>query len=96
MYCRDTGDVATGHLAGLSLKTYYTGKTKITDRSLGILGRMRSLERLEFWETAGTTDAGIAALASLPRLQEISVGGSPNVTSAGMTVFPPTVRVNYP
>ncbi|MGH9833550.1 MAG: hypothetical protein ACRD9Y_11070, partial [Blastocatellia bacterium] len=41
MYCRDTGDAATEHIAGLSkLKTYYAGATKITDRSLEILGRM--------------------------------------------------------
>ena len=35
MYCRDTTDAATEHIAGLSkLKTYYAGQTKITDRSL--------------------------------------------------------------
>ena len=94
MYCRDTGDVATGHLAGLRLKSYYAGKTRITDRSLEILGRMQSLEKLEFWEIAGITDAGIAALAGLPRLREIGVGGSPNVTRAGMAVFPASVRAN--
>ena len=96
MYCRDTGDVATGHIAGLRLKSYYAGKTKITDRSLELLGRMQSLEKLEFWEIAGITDAGLAALAGLPRLREISVAGSPNVTGAGMAVFPRTVRVGYP
>ena len=38
MYCRDTGDAATERIAGLSgLKTYYAGKTRITDRSLEIL-----------------------------------------------------------
>lgn len=96
MYCRDTGDVATGHIARLSLKTYYAGKTKITDKSLVILGRMTSLEQVELWETAGITDAGIAALAGLPRLREVSVSGLPNVTRAGMAVFPSTVRVEYP
>jgi hypothetical protein len=95
MYCRDTGDVATGHLAGLSLKTYYTGKTKITDRSLGILGRMRSLERLEFGKRRAPP------MPASPRWPVCRDSrrfrwGSPNVTSAGMTVFPPTVRVNYP
>jgi hypothetical protein len=92
MYCRDTGDEATGHLAGLRLKSYYAGKTRITDRSLEILGRMQSLEKLEFWEIAGITNAGIAALAGLPRLREIGVEGSPNVTRAGMAVFPASVR----
>ena len=48
MYCRDTGDVATEHIAGLSrLKHYYAGKTQITDRSLEILGGMTSLEEVD-------------------------------------------------
>lgn len=96
MYCRDTGDAATEPLADLfQLRTYYAGKTKITDRSLEILSRLRSLETLEFWECSGITNAGLAALASLPKLREITVGGSPNVTRAGMAVFPGTVRANY-
>ncbi len=96
MYCRDTGDAATEHIAGLNkLKTYYAGKTKITDRSLEILGRMTTLERMEFWECAGLTDAGLIHLAGLPRLSEITVGASPNVTREGMMVFPKTIRANY-
>jgi hypothetical protein len=96
MYCRDTGDAATEHLIGLSnLKTYYAGKTRITDRSLEILGRMPSLEKIEFWECASITNAGVALLAGLPRLREITVAGSPNVTREGIAVFPGAVRVNY-
>jgi len=96
MYCREIGDIATEHIAGLNkLKTYYAGKTKITDRSLEILGQMTTLERLEFWECAGLTDAGLAYLTGLPQLREITVGGSPNVTREGMTVFPKTVRADY-
>jgi hypothetical protein len=96
MYCRDTGDAATEHIAGLSrLKTYYAGKTLITDRSLEILGRIQSLEKLEFWECAGITDAGLTYLAGLPHLREITVGNSAKVTRNGMTVFPTTVRANY-
>lgn len=96
MYCRDTGDVATGHLGGLSrLRIYYAGKTRITDRSLELLGRMTSLEELEFWEVAGITAAGLAALAGLPRLRRLEVGGSPNVTREGFAPFPATVRVDY-
>ncbi len=96
MYCRDTGDAATEHIAGLSrLKTYYAGVTQITDRSLEILGRMLSLERIEFYECAGITNAGVAMLAGLPRLREITVGGTLNVTREGMAVFPDAVRVNY-
>lgn len=96
MYCRDTGDAATERIAGLSrLKTYYAGATQITDRSLEILGRMPSLESIEFYECAGITNAGISLLAGLPRLREISVGGSPNITREGMAVFPGAVHVNY-
>lgn len=96
MYCRDTGDAATEHLVGLSrLRTYYAGKTRITDKSLEMLGRLPSLERLEFWQTAGITDRGLVFLAGLPRLREISLDGLPNVTRKGLTVFPPQVRVNY-
>lgn len=45
MYCRDTGDTATEHIAGLELKCYYAGLTQITDRSLEILGRMHCRSR---------------------------------------------------
>lgn len=96
MYCRDTTDAATEHLTGLShLRYYYAGMTKITDRSLGILARLTTLERLEFWEIAAITDAGLAALATLPRLREVSIGGSPRVTRAGVAQFGPGVRVKY-
>jgi hypothetical protein len=96
VYCRDTGDAATERIAGLSgLKTYYAGKTRITDRSLEILGRMLSLEKIEFWECAGITNAGVALQADLPRPREITVGGAPNVNREGMAVFPSIVRVNY-
>lgn len=95
MYCRSTGDAATAHIADLKLRTYYAGKTKITDTSLEILGRMASLEQLEFWECARITDHGMAALARLPRLREIAVEGSPRVTRTGMSVFGPGVRVRF-
>jgi hypothetical protein len=96
MYCQQTGDAATEHIAGLSrLKTYYAGKTKITDRSLEILGRMASLERLDFWQCAGLTDAGLKHLVGLPQLREISLNGLPNITRKVLTLFPAGVRVNY-
>jgi hypothetical protein len=96
MYCRDTGDRATEHIAGLTrLKMYYAGKTQITDRSLEILGRMSSLEKIEFWQCAGLTDAGIAQLAGLPRLREIGLDGLAGVTRAAISLFPPRVRVNW-
>jgi hypothetical protein len=95
MYCRDTTDQATEFIAGLHLKSYYAGLTKITDRSMEILGRMLSLESIELFETKGVTDAGLAYLAGLPRLRQVSFSGLPQVTLAGTAVFPARVRVEY-
>jgi hypothetical protein len=95
MYCRDTGDVATEHIAGLRLKQYYAGLTRITDRSLEILGRMDSLEVVELFETKSITDAGLLHLVKLPRLNRVELFGLPHVTLAGTEVFPASVQVNY-
>ena len=96
MYCQETGDIATEHIAGLSrLKTYYAGKTRITDRSLETLGKMPSLERLEFWQCAGITDTGVAHLTALPHLRELSLDGLPGVTRAATARFRANVRVRY-
>jgi hypothetical protein len=95
MYCRDTSDAATEYIAGLRLKHYYAGLTRITDRSLEILGAMPSLERIELFECNGVTDAGLVFLASLPQLREVHLNGLPGVTLEGTRVFPPQVRVKY-
>lgn len=95
MYCRDTTDAATEHVAGLPLRYYYAGLTQITDRSLKILGRMASLEQVEFYECNGVTDAGLVHLARLPRLREVHVDSLPGVTLEGTRVFPAHVRVKY-
>ena len=94
MYVTDMTDAATAHLAGLSRLTSYRAWTsRITDRSLEVLGRLSSLERLLFENIAGITDAGLAALARLPRLREIELDMLPNVTSEGVASFPAHVRV---
>ena len=96
MYCRDTTDEATRHIAGLSaLETYYAGKTQITDESLAILSGLTNLRRLTFWETAVITDAGVTLLAGLPRLQELNLEGLPRVTADVVAAFPPQVEVAY-
>lgn len=93
MYCRDTTDAATEHIGHLpNLRTYYAGATQITDCSLGILGGMASLETLEFWNCAGVTNAGVAKLAALPRLREVSLDGCRQVTREAETFFPAHVR----
>ena len=97
MYCRDTGDVATEHIAGLSrLKHYYAGKTQITDRSLEILGGMTSLEEVELSACAGISDAGLVHLARLPRLKK-SPRWTPRRASPapGSPCFRPGVHVDF-
>jgi hypothetical protein len=96
MYCRDTGDAGTAHLAGLrQLRYYYAGLTQITDRSLAILGGIASLETVELYECLHVTDAGLASLASLSRLKEVEFSGLPGVTLEGTRVFADNVRVRY-
>lgn len=95
MYCRDTGDAATEHIAGLRLKSYYAGLTQITDRSLEILGRMQTLEDIELYETKLVTDAGVAYLAQLANLKKASFFGIPQLTLKGSQVFPAAVQVSY-
>ena len=95
MYCRDTTDEATVQIAGLKIRYYYAGLTLITDRSLEILGRMPSLEQVEFYECNHVTDAGLPFLAALPRLREVALDGLPGVTLAGTKVFGAGVRVRY-
>jgi hypothetical protein len=95
MYCRETTDAATGHITRLPLTYYYAGLTKITDRSLELLGRISSLEQVEFYECNGITDAGLPFLATLPRLREVALEGSPGITLAGTRVFQAHVHVRY-
>jgi hypothetical protein len=96
MYCRDTGDVATGHITPMSnLKKYHAGYTLITDASLELLSRIKSLEEISFEGCKFITDAGLPFLTTLPQLREISIGGSPRVTRSGVTGFASSVRVNY-
>ncbi len=95
MYCRETTDAATEHVAALQLKYYYAGLTQITDRSLEVLGGMASLEQVELYECRGVTDAGLPFLAALPRLREVALDSLPGVTLTGTRVFAPSVRVRY-
>jgi hypothetical protein len=96
MYCRDTGDAATEQIAGLPrLSHYYAGMTLITDRSLEILSRMDALEHLAFWQCMSLTDAGVAHLVRLPKLRQIEIYGSPNVSRAETELFREDVDVHY-
>jgi Leucine-rich repeat (LRR) protein len=96
MYCRDTTDAATAHITGLAtLKKYFASYNRITDRTPEMLSGMPSLEEVSFSACAGLTNAGVRALARLPRLRLVDVGGMPNVTSDVADAFPPHVRVKH-
>jgi Leucine Rich repeat len=96
MYCRDTTDAATAHIMRLAtLKKYFASYNRITDRTPEILSGMPSLEDVTFSACAGLTNAGIQALARLPRLRRLDLGGMLNVTSDVAASFPPHVRVKH-
>ena len=95
MYCRETGDAATEYIADLNLKIYYAGYTLITDRSLEILSRMSTLERIELHGCHGITDRGAHHLAALPHLRQLSMEGCRNLTRAAARGFDASVRVTY-
>ncbi|MEO5798992.1 MAG: hypothetical protein ABIZ70_14780 [Gemmatimonadales bacterium] len=93
MYCRETGDEATGHIAGLArLRKYFASYTRATDRTPELLAGIESLESVTFDSVAALTDAGIAHLARLPRLRELSVSGQGISASVGAP-FGPGVKV---
>ena len=95
MYCRDTTDVATDHLLGLSALTYYFASyTQITDRTPALLSQIPSLERVTLDSCARVTDDGVAQLAALPKLRELRVSGR-GITSAVRSAFPARVVVHY-
>jgi hypothetical protein len=96
MYCRDTTDIATQHIAALPrLKKYFASYNRITDRTPEILSGVTSLEDVTLDSCAGLSNAGISSLARLPRLRALSVGGMRRVTADVAGAFPPTVRVRY-
>lgn len=95
MYCRETGDAATEHIQGLAIKYYYGGLTQITDRSLELLGGMKSIEQVDLYECLKVTDEGLRFLAGLPGLREVHLDGLPGVTLEGTQVFRPDVHVSY-
>jgi hypothetical protein len=58
------------------------------------LSTMDTLEEIEISGCPGLTDAGVAHLARLPRLRDLSISGQ-NLSPAAADVFPPRVRVRY-
>jgi len=96
MYCRDTTDRATEHIAKLpNLKKYYASYTLVTDRTPEVLAGISSLENIGLTQLHGVTNTGVAALTRLPRLRELDLGGMRNVTPDVVGLFPPHVHVHY-
>ena len=96
MYCRDTTDATTAHITPLTtLKKYFASYNRITDRTPELLSGMPSLEEVTFSACAGLTDAGIRALARLPRLRVLDLGGMANVTGDVAAAFPAHVTVKH-
>jgi hypothetical protein len=60
---------------------------RANDEAAEILAGMPSLERVSFYGCPGVTDAGVAALARLPRLREVDISG-PNITREGWRCSP--------
>lgn len=95
MYCRETGDEATSHITGLPrLTKYFASYTRATDRTPELLATIPSLEGVTFDSCAAITNAGIAHLAQLPRLRELSVSGA-RITSEVLASFGAGVQVKY-
>jgi hypothetical protein len=88
MYCRDTTDAATEHIASLpALKKYFASYTLITDRTPEILSTIASLEEITFDTCLGLTDKGLAALGRLPRLRSVRASGMPAVSPRQLFVL---------
>ena len=95
MYCRDTTDAATEHIAGLrNLSYYFNSYTTITDRTPDLLSGMDSLERITFDTCHELTNDGVARLARLPRLRELRVTGK-RITARVAAPFPARVSVSW-
>jgi hypothetical protein len=92
MYCRDTTDRATEHIAGMRLRYYFNSYTTITDRTPTLLSSMNTLERITLDGCHNLTNAGVASLARLPRLRELRVSGR-SLTAAAAEPFPRRVEV---
>ena len=97
MYCRDTGDDATRAYkwtpkAANLLCWHDADYRSAASRSLD---RWKRFEHLEFWQCMKITDAGVAHLAALPRLQRIEIYNSPNVSQKISQLFRETVQVRY-
>ena len=95
MYCPAMTDEATPHLERLEhLQTYQAWSSQITDSSLAALSRIQTLKTLLFSRCDSLSDQGVASLAHLPKLEQLSLEHLPHVTEDVVLSFPARVNVN--
>jgi hypothetical protein len=95
MYCRDTTDIATAHIAGMqALESYFASYTRITDETPRMLAGIASLRSVTFDSCGQLTDDGVAALSRLPHLRTLRLSGR-FLTPAISARFPSSVTVHY-
>jgi hypothetical protein len=93
MYCRNTTDAATEHVAGLrKMSRYFNSYTTITDRTPELLSTMDSLETVTFDACHGLTNDGVARLARLPKLRAVRASGR-QISADVRSAFGPGVTV---
>jgi hypothetical protein len=96
MYCRETGDVATSHLATLpNVRRYFASYTYATDRTPALLAAMPALEAATLHGIPGITNAGIEALGRSASLRSLSLAGMQHVTTEVAHLLPARVRLDY-
>lgn len=87
--CRNVDD------EGPDLRKYFASYNRVTDRTPEMLATIPSPEEITFDSCAGLTNAGIAALARLPRLRTLGVSGMRSVTADIVRAFGPGVEVRH-
>jgi hypothetical protein len=95
----DAGMVHVASLAKLRELVVHGNQSRLTDASLESLGRMSSLRTLFLYGCTGLTDAGLAHLAGLKNLEQLTIGYDPHqFSTAARDAFGkalPGCRVHY-
>jgi RNA polymerase sigma factor (sigma-70 family) len=96
MYCPNISDQAMSALRDSPRLTFLgIWGSSITDEGLQFLNQIASLRRVRLSGISAVTDAGVAHLAALPRLNQLDLERLPNVTAESIFAFPTNVRVNF-
>lgn len=69
-------------------------ETQATDEDLRIIGTLKSLERLFFWDAKGITDEGVSHLSGLTRLGKVHLSFS-HIGDEGLRVLADLPNIEY-